>query len=103
MHALRVDKPLVECISFSIASSEDIFDDLHIMEQSEILEPFQVNMNGERVTVQVHKKDKLIYVARELKKMGHDIDVVYPTIRVNGVWTSEQETINTQTDYHFCK
>lgn len=64
---------------------------------------FQVHMNGESVTVQVHEKNKLISVAYELKRMGYDIDIVNPSIRVNGVWTSEQETLNTQTDYHFCK
>ncbi len=60
-------------------------------------------MNEESVTVEVHEKEKLIYIARKLEKMGHDIDVVYPTILVDGGWTSEQETLDPQKCYHFCK
>lgn len=61
-------------------------------------------MNGEMVTVEVHEKEKLISVASKLANMGYDIDVIYPTIRdVDGVWISEQETVNPKNYYHFCK
>ncbi len=65
--------------------------------------PLDVNVDGERVTIQVQQKDDLISVAHMLREMGHDMDVEYPHIRVAGHWVSEREALDTNKYYHFCK
>lgn len=62
-----------------------------------------VYIDGRKETLLVNRKDNLSAVACMLEEKGYEVNVAFPTIRVDGEMVSGNKCLDLSLEYHFCK